>query len=241
MEKKNAYHIFPLGDAAATIDLGNIVCSSLNQKVLAMQAWIEKHAFEGLKDTIVGYSSLSILYDPVIILRKQKLKTTAYEFVKSILESSFSASLELKSDNGSEIHLPVCYDEMFAPDLASIATSKNFDREDVINIHLSRVYRVYMMGFLPGFAYMGDVDELIQLPRKDKPENVTAGSVGIANAQTGIYPLDSPGGWQIIGRTPVKLFNPQAIQPVKLKSGQFIRFHRISTAEFEEISISQMF
>jgi inhibitor of KinA len=149
--------------------------------------------------------------------------------------------LELHSDNGTEIHLPVCYDEIFAPDLRQIANNRNIDAEDVINIHLSRVYRVYMMGFLPGFAYMGDVDERIQLPRKPQPETVVAGSVGIANAQTGIYPLDSPGGWQIIGRTPVRLFNPQAVQPVKLKAGEFIRFHRITTSEFEEISNSQMF
>jgi inhibitor of KinA len=237
MEQNIPYEIFSLGDSAITIDLGNRICGALNAKVLAMQDWLDLHPFEGMKDLILGYSSLSILYEPGVVHKKQKLKTSAFSFVKGKLEEAFKESKNsVVQEREEQVLLPVCYDEAFAPDLSFIATSSQLSIEEVIAIHLSKSYRVYMMGFLPGFAYMGEVDERIQVPRKEKPEPVMAGSVGIANAQTGMYPLDSPGGWQIIGRTPVKLFEANNNQPVKLHAGQFVRFHRISQSEFHQLA-----
>jgi len=236
MEQDITYDIFPLGDSAVTIDLGNRICGILNNKVLAIQQWIALHPFEGMKDLILGYSSLSVLYDPIIVLKKQKVKTGAFEFVKSILEKAFLESENAFVPNREEILLPVCYDEPFGPDLSFIADTKQISIEEIITIHLSKTYRVYMMGFLPGFAYMGEVDQRIQVQRKAKPQAVIAGSVGIANGQTGIYPLDSPGGWQVIARTPVKMFDIDNAQPVKLHAGQSVRFHRINQYEFAQIA-----
>ena len=166
MEKAYSYEIFALGDSALTIDLGNRICSQLSQKVLAMQDWIASHPFDGMKDLILGYSSLSILYDPFLVQKKNKIRTTAFEFVKARLEEAFINAIDMHTENGELINLPVCYDEQFGKDLTFIAQFKNLSIEEVIEIHLSKTYRVYMMGFLPGFAYMGEVDERIQVPRK---------------------------------------------------------------------------
>jgi inhibitor of KinA len=237
MEQTSPYEIFPLGDSALTFDLGNKICSELNQKVIAMQEWFSRHAFEGLKDVILGYSSLTIIYDPFVVQKKNKITATVFSFVKEKLESAFENTIESVSKNGEQIEIPVCYDGDFGLDLPLIAETSQLSIEEIIELHLSTVYRVYMMGFLPGFAYMGKIDERIQVPRKQKPVDVMAGSVGIAGGQTGIYPLDSPGGWQIIGRTPVKLFDPNAELPVKLKAGQHVRFKRIDVSEFEPLHL----
>ncbi len=237
MEQTSPYEIFPIGDSALTFDLGNRICSELNQKVIAMQDWFIQHPFEGLKDVILGYSSITIIYDPFAIHKKNKITTTGFAFVCEKLVSAFENTVESVSKNGEQIELPVCYDDEFGRDLPFIAETNQLSVEEIIELHLSRVYRVYMMGFLPGFAYMGKIDERIQVPRKQRPVDVMAGSVGIAGGQTGIYPLDSPGGWQIIGRTPVKLFDPNAEQPVKLKAGQHVRFKRIGVTEFEQLRL----
>ncbi len=133
------------------------------------------------------------------------------------------------------LNIPVCYDQEFAWDIQQLAATKNISVEEVIQIHTARQYKVYMLGFLPGFAYMGEVDEKIATPRKPQPVNIEAGSVGIAGKQTGIYPLSSPGGWQIIGRTPMKLFNAAEEEPTLLKAGDTVQFYSINKNEFEEI------
>jgi inhibitor of KinA len=130
------------------------------------------------------------------------------------------------------ITIPVCYEAEFAPDIEALATQKNIAVEEVIRIHSSGEYRVYMLGFLPGFCYLGEVDERIVVSRKPQPQTVVAGSVGIAGKQTGIYPMASPGGWQIIGRTPLKLFDAQKEQPALLMAGDRIRFTSITKNEF---------
>ena len=235
MEQTSPYEIFPISDSAITIDLGNRICSDLNQKVIAMQDCFLQQPFEGLKDVILGYSSLTLLYDPFLVQKKNKISTSSFQFVKEKLESTFIKTIDAVSGNGEQIELPVCYDGEFGRDLSFISEANHLSIEEIIELHVSRVYRVYMMGFLPGFAYMGKIDERIQVPRKQKPVNVLAGSVGITGGQTGIYPLDSPGGWQIIGRTPVKLFEPKAERPVILKAGQQVRFRRIGISEFEQL------
>jgi inhibitor of KinA len=132
------------------------------------------------------------------------------------------------------ITIPVCYEKEFALDIEEIATVKNISINELIEIYTSKIYHVYMMGFLPGFAYMGEVDEKLEMPRKQQPrQTVEAGSVGIAGRQTGIYPLASPGGWQIIGRTPLKLFDAEKKEPTLLKAGDKAKFISISKDEFE--------
>ena len=132
--------------------------------------------------------------------------------------------------------IPVCYDPVFAPDIMLIAEQKGLTPADVIEIHVSKIYRVYMIGFLPGFAYMGSVDSSIATPRLEKPRQlVMAGSVGIAGNQTGIYPLDSPGGWNIIGRTPIKLFDINSRDPCYFNPGDTVQFMPITRHAFEEL------
>jgi inhibitor of KinA len=138
-------------------------------------------------------------------------------------------------DEAREIQVPVCYSGRFAPDMQLLCKQKGLSTEEVVHLHCSRIYRVYMLGFLPGFTYMGKVDERIAIERKERPRSeVPAGSVGIAGVQTGIYPMDSPGGWQIIGRTPLQLFTKQSEHPVLFAPGDRVKFYSISENEFKD-------
>jgi inhibitor of KinA len=231
-----AYKIFPLGDAAAAINLGNIVDEDLNKKVLAMQHWLNANSFAGLKDVVVAYSSLCIYYDPIIARKKNNISTTIFEFVKHILETAFHQSVITAENETDIIRIPVCYSNDFGIDIDFLSKEKNISKEEIIHLHVSKTYRVYMIGFLPGFSYLGKVDERLIIPRKQKPVNVAPGSVGIAGNQTGIYPLSSPGGWQIIGRTPMKLFDAQKNPPILLNVGNHVQFYEINKKEFEDLN-----
>ncbi|HEV3250009.1 MAG TPA: 5-oxoprolinase subunit PxpB [Puia sp.] len=231
MESK--FVIFPIGDNAVTIDLGNHISESLNRKVLGMQQWLSEKALEGVKDLIVAYSSLTIFYDPVLVRKKYPLSSTVYQFIKSKLEEAWANSSPSNEIPGEQpVRIPVCYDDDFGFDLDFIAEIKGISKELIIQMHLSKTYRVYMIGFLPGFSYLGELDEKLILPRKRSAVPVPAGSVGIAGSQTGIYPLNSPGGWHIIGRTPFRLFNPLMEIPVTLKPGNYVQFYSINREEF---------
>jgi inhibitor of KinA len=157
-----------------------------------------------------------------------------YEWVATQLHQAYTEAMVQDEAAKAVVRIPVCYDLPYAMDLALLASQKGLTTEAVIDKHLARVYRVYMIGFLPGFSYMAGVDEQLVVPRKPKPVPVQAGSVGVTGSQTGIYPVNSPGGWYIIGRTPVKLFNASAELPVLLNAGDQVRFYRISKEEFEK-------
>ena len=239
------YSIFPLGDSAITIDLGNDIDNQINRKVLAIHDWLQMHRFEGVIDIIVGYSSVSLFYDPAIVRSgKDSDPAGAYSYCKRLLETAWTAIADsLPSDGGTDLkgatggsprflRIPVCYEREYGPDLEQVAREKNLTGEEIIRLHCSSAYHVYMIGFLPGFAYMGKTDPRLHIPRKPQPVPVTAGGVGIAGIQTGIYPLNSPGGWQIIGRTPSKLFTPDDDPPVRLQAGDKVQFYPISRDEF---------
>jgi inhibitor of KinA len=232
----NQYKIFPLGDAAITLDMGNSINEALNKKALAMQQWLLAHPFEGLKDCLVAYSSLTVQYNPVIVKKYYNLQTTVFDWVTDRLEQAFEKSVQAEQAVKEIIRIPVCYEGAYAPDLAELAQQKQLTEQEVVNIHTATIYNVYMIGFLPGFSYMGEVNERIAVPRKQHPTQVMAGSVGIAGSQTGIYPLNSPGGWQIVGRTPLRLFDPFVPEPVKLQTGDKVQFYLITEQEFVEYS-----
>jgi inhibitor of KinA len=231
---KKHYTIFPLGDCAATIELGTDMSEKLNEKILSMQKWFDKNPEAGIRDTIVAYSSLTIVYDPVEIKKSHPSFGTAYEWVFRKAALSYQESEQQTSATESLFRVGVCYDPEFGTDLHEISLATKLSVDEIIHRHMSRTYRVYMLGFLPGFAYMGEVDHSLYMPRKQTPAPVIAGSVGIVSNQTGIYPLNSPGGWQIIGRTPMKLFNASGEVPVKLKPGDRVEFYRMTRGEFEE-------
>jgi inhibitor of KinA len=150
-----------------------------------------------------------------------------------MLEQAYHESSVFHHTDKKINRIPVCYDEQFGIDLQTISLAKDCSIDRIIELHLAKVYRVYMLGFLPGFAYLGELEPTLIMPRKENPVPVIAGSVGIASNQTGIYPLNSPGGWQIVGRTPVKLFHPAAVNPVILQAGDEIQFYRITLHQFE--------
>lgn len=204
----------------------------LSRKVLGIQHWLETNRFPGLRDAIVAYSSVTVIYDAVIV-RKNAHPSLAYEWIRKKLEQAYENSTAHDGLSEPVTRIPVCYDEDFGTDLAHIRTTKNLSTHEIVSLHTSRIYRIYMLGFLPGFAYLGETDPALTMPRKETPEQVKAGSVGIVSNQTGIYPLDSPGGWHIIGRTPVRLFDPGAKVPVALAAGGHLQFYEISRAEYE--------
>jgi inhibitor of KinA len=226
------YRIFPLGDSAITIDFGNTIDDSINKEVMARFSQFQKNSLPGLIEMIPAYSSLTIYYDMLAVKKKINNDTTVFEWMKEQLVERLKIPVQENIVIERIVRIPVCYEEEFAPDLQQLAATKNITVDEAIQIHTSSSYKVYMLGFLPGFAYMGEVDEKIVMPRKSQPENVAAGSVGIAGKQTGIYPLTSPGGWQVIGRTPLKLFDAGREDPVLLKAGDTVQFYSISKNEF---------
>lgn len=226
------YTLFPLGDSALLIDLGPVLDEERNKRVLQLFQQIKSKQLPYIKDVVPAYSSLAVYYDVPAVEKKDREKT-AFETVAETICSLLEQEAPTVAESTSTISIPVCYALMYAPDLEAIAQQKNISVREVIQLHTSRTYRVYMIGFLPGFAYMGELDERIATPRKDTPLTaVPAGSVGIAGRQTGIYPLPSPGGWQLIGRTPLKLFDKVKEPPVLLQPGDRVQFYAITEDEF---------
>lgn len=225
------YRIFSLGDAAITVDFGNRIEEKINEEVIARyQDWMA-HPLWGMTEIVPAYSSLTVHYD-LLKLKKGTNGSTAFERIKQEIELRLQQPVRPVDVSSPLIRIPVCYDPAFAPDLMRLAAAKNLIPEEVIGLHTAATYKVYMLGFLPGFAYLGGTNERIALPRKPQPLKVTAGSVGIAGKQTGIYPLDSPGGWHIIGRTALKMFDPAAKKPVLLNTGDRVQFYAINKDEF---------
>lgn len=223
-----------LGDNGMLIDFGNSIDDTKNRKVFHLFQKIKQKKFPFIIDVLPAYSSLAIFYNLKQVNNKFDNDTCCFENVKHQVEAILKEGLTISSDTSSKkIKIPVCYADEFALDINDISKAKNISVDDIIRIHTSKCYRVYMIGFLPGFPYMGEVDDRIAMPRRAVPRiSVAAGSVGIAGLQTGIYPLESPGGWQIIGRTPYKLFDKEKAEPVLLHPGDEIEFYAITKDEF---------
>jgi inhibitor of KinA len=231
MNDRESYTIFPLGDTAITIDLGNRIDEHINKQVISLFQLFKNKPFPGTTDVVPAYSSLTIYYD--IMKIQTDGASTIFETVKRKVEETLRSATEINEPGAEIISIPVCYNPEFGKDIEWLATQKKLTADELIHLHTRRTYRVYMIGFLPGFAYMGEVDELLATSRKPQPEKVIAGSIGIAGKQTGIYPLNSPGGWQIIGQTPIKLFDLDKQEPVLLKAGDSVQFYPISKDEFK--------
>jgi inhibitor of KinA len=227
------FKIFSLGDSAITLDLGNVIDIRLNQRALAIQQHLLKNPFAGLKDCWVAYSSITLVFDPLEVKKVYNPEKTVYSLLSTWLQNAYEEAADLIPTNGRTIRIPVCYEGEYAMDLHDLAEKKQLTPETIIDLHTSRSYRVYMIGFLPGFSYMAEVDERLIISRKPQPVTVMPGSVGITGSQTGIYPLQCPGGWFIIGRTPYQLFNSKAESPVLLQAGDTVQFYPISSEEFE--------
>lgn len=235
MSELPAYKILPLGDTALVIDFGNIVSHSLNDRIISLFKNLQKNPLEFMTEAVPAYSSLAVYYDIVRARKKIPEEKTVFDWMKNEVRQFLENE---KTDTVFEkrvVKIPVCYEKEFATDMDWISEKLKLSPEEVIQLHTSKSYRVYMLGFLPGFAYLGEVDDKIVLPRKPQPQHVIAGSVGIAGKQTGVYPFDSPGGWQIIGRSPLKFFNKEKKEPTLVNAGDTIEFYSITKDEFNDI------
>lgn len=229
---QKSYTIIPLGDSALTIDFGNVIDVSINKEVISLYHVIKAAPWLGVKDIVPAYSTVTVHYDVVTVLKSYS-GVSAFDAMKNKLEGLLLQKRLIAKPSRS-IKIPVCYTKKYALDVQEITRLTNLSFEEVVQIHTSQKYRVYMVGFLPGFAYMGEVDERIAVPRKRELRvKIEAGFVGIAGKQTGIYPLTSPGGWQIIGRTPLKLFDKAKEDPVLFKAGDEAIFFSITEDEFD--------
>jgi len=216
----------PLGDSALLIQLEDTIHLDILAKITAIGKFLDNHPFEGLIEYVPAFSSLTIFYNPLII---------GFEELKLHLKKKLNNIKSELSDVESVIRIPVVYGGEYGPDLEILSAQIGLSPEEIISIHTKPEYVVHMIGFAPGFPYLGGMDERIAAPRKEKPRGqIPAGSVGIAGKQTGIYPIETPGGWQIIGRTPQSLFNIHAENPIFLKAGNRIRFEAINAADYEK-------
>ncbi len=235
-EQDFSYRIFPLGETAITIEFGNQIDINVNAKVLAHYNNLQQNPLAGMVEAVPAYSSLTVYYNAMAIKRNIPDGTTAFDWIKDQLNKRLTIPLAITDRVVRGIKIPVCYEDEMASDIEELAVARGLSREDVIKIHTGTKYRVFMLGFLPGFAYMGQVDKRIEMPRKTKPVNTPAGSVGIAGRQTGIYPLNSPGGWSIIGRTPLKLFEAGNEEGTLFRAGDEVEFYSVTKKEFDKIA-----
>lgn len=226
MQNENV-RILPAGDSAIVVEFGVKIDMTVNAQVQALRAKIEASPFIGFREVIPTYRSLAVCFDPV---------RTDVQGVEQML-GNFIASLDAtSSEGGTLITIPTCYDGEYAPDMENVVQHTKLSKNEVIARHSGINCYCYMLGFTPGFAYLGGMDKSIATPRLKEPrEAIPAGSVGIAGEQTGIYPIASPGGWQLIGRTPLRMFDPDRKPPIFLKAGMWVRFKPITVEEFAEI------
>ena len=223
----NKYKIFSLGNAL-TISFGNEISPEINDLVLKLSDYVKQISFSGFIECVPAYSSLTIFYDVTKVQKEFSEINSAFETVKTLVENALPNLESMAEKNSNFREVPVNFDKEFALDLEFVANENKLTTKQVIEIFLSKTYRVYMLGFLPGFAYMGKLDKEISTSRKETPRlKVPKGSVGIAGDQTGIYPLESPGGWQIIGKTEIELFNPNNEGLTFFQPGDLVKFKMV--------------
>ena len=239
-----------LGDHALVFSLEEKMSEEIIEKIIALKKLIESFHFDFVKELIPSYHTLTFVYDINLFYENEIANInndSITNFGNALLRALNSATAKMQTVSSTEknifmeqekiIRIPVCYDERLGIDLENIVLKNKISVDEIIQKHTEEIYLVYCLGFLPGFAYMGKVHESIQIARHASPRKlVIAGSVGIAGMQTGIYPMNSPGGWQIIGRTPLKIFDQDPRVLGKLEAGNRIQFYPISFTEFEKLN-----
>lgn len=215
-------------DTSLLVEFGNEISTKINSKIRAFELLLESSPIEGITETVPTYRSVLIHYMPEVIGYDELVKR-----LKSLMENM----KDMEIPKGELIEVPVVYGGIYGPDLEFVAKSHGLTPDEVIKRHTAPEYLIYMLGFTPGFCYMGGMDETIATPRLKTPRvSIPAGSVGIAGSQTGIYPIASPGGWQLIGRTPLVLYDHRREKPVFFEAGQRVKFVSITEDEFRSIS-----
>ena len=220
--------ISPVGDCAISIDFGQVIDPKINRHIRQTIERIQELKLDGITELVPTYCALLIQYDAMLY---------SYSDICNLMEPLLEPSA---TDDANErvtvIEIPTVYGGEFGPDLGFVASHNNLSEDEVVSIHSGTDYLVYMLGFIPGFTYLGGMDPRIATPRLSSPRTlIPAGSVGIAGEQTGTYPSDSPGGWQIIGRTPVTMYDMSKEQAALLSAGDYVRYVPIDEAEYNRI------
>lgn len=227
------YKLRMLGDNAIIIELGTEINSETQKKVQMVSRVLEENNQEWLIEYVPTFTTVTLYYDPYQAAKLAKGNELPYETISNKIQKLLSACSIDSEINQRIVELPICYGGEFGPDLAFVAEHNGLMPDEVIHIHSSGEYLVYMLGFAPGFPYLGGMPEEIAAPRRATPrQKIPSRSLGIAGTQTGIYSIETPGGWQLIGRTPLNLFQPEKEEPSLLRAGDKIKFKPISTEEY---------
>lgn len=217
--------ILTVGDCGVSVEFGQEINLDINHRVTALKMFLEEKNVPGIMEMIPTYCSLLIEYDPMVI---------QYDELVNKLKEYVNQLSDIQLPDKKVVEIPVAYGGEYGPDLKEVAETHGISEEEVIRLHTEPEYPIYMLGFVAGFPYLGGMNKAIATPRKKTPRlKIESGSVGIAGEQTGIYSVESPGGWQIIGRTPIKLYDPERERPVLLEAGQYIKFKAITGEEFK--------
>jgi inhibitor of KinA len=222
----NEVKMLVAGESGLVIEFGTVISPEINELVQQLTRLLTATIIEGILEVVPTYRSVTVYFDPLSITR-QHLSQCIQQMLSEIKPQ------ELKRVSSKIVHVPVCYGGVLGPDLEFLARYTGLSAREVITIHTSKPYLVYMLGFTPGFPYLGGLPAQIVVPRQEKPRvKVPAGSVGIGGNQTGFYPIESSGEWWLIGRTPIKAFNPKNRQPFLVSAGDFLHFVDISMNEY---------
>ncbi len=220
----------PAGDSTIVVEFEERVDPVINARAVRLADAVQAAAIAGVRDVVPTYRSVAVFFDPL---------RTDYRRLVDWLEMEAGRPGNAEVEQPTPISIPVCYGGELGPDLAAVAAFANMSSDEVVAVHASAVYRVFMLGFMPGFAYMGVLDARIAMGRHPTPRvRVPRGAVGIAGVQTGIYPAETPGGWQLIGRTPVRPFDMDRPAPFLFKAGDSVRFVPIGPSELERLAKS---
>ncbi|MDR2523098.1 MAG: 5-oxoprolinase subunit PxpB [Synergistaceae bacterium] len=219
------------GDSCLVVEFGNSIDMEINARVQALRREIESKPFRGFIETVPTYRSLTVCFDPLRV--PEGFDKLLLRLAEAAEKSETAEAAERKI-----LVVPTCYEEDFAPDIEKVAVNAGITADEVVRRHSARDCYCYMLGFVPGYSYLGGMDPSLETPRLKEPrEKIPAGSVAIGGKQTGIYPIESPGGWNLIGKTPLRLFDPARIPAIFLEAGMWVRFVPIDAAEFEKTAV----
>lgn len=237
VQTTGTFVVYSLSEYAVTVQFDDRINTDTLERISSFDALLQRRPFEGFRISVPAYTTLSIYYDPLTVMQAGQLTgINCFERVSDFLRRLRAEWSATAMPVSAPIAIPVCYGGPFGPDLDDLARRLGISAAEIVQLHSAATYQVYLIGFTPGFAYLGGMPEQLAAPRKATPRsNVPTGSVGIAGAQTGIYPLDTPGGWQIIGRTPLRLFDTHRERPALLKVGDRVVFQAMDHAQFEQL------
>jgi len=227
MPEAESVRFLPCGDTALAVEFGKEIDRSVSETVLALDGALARRQIDGIIETVPTFRSLMIHYEPLTLAPE-----TLTDLVLALI-----AGPSADRQSRRRWRIPACYDRAYAPDLNEVAGLTGLSADEVIELHSATEFHVYMIGFLPGYPYMGDLPRQLRLPRRKEPRlRLPPGSIAIATALTAIYPVESPGGWHLIGRSPIRLFDAEWESPSLLVPGDKVRFLPISPSRFEELA-----